>query len=149
MINPCTSPDDPGWLALRLQLWPHHDAATLQAEMAVFCREPQRYAQFIARSDQGQALGFVEVSLRRDHVNGTTSSPVGFLEGIYVVPGARRQGLARALVDQAMRWARQQGCRELASDAPIDNAASHAMHRALGFEQTQKVVFFRRSLDGG
>ena len=144
----CGSPEHPGWLDLRRQLWPHHDAATLQAEMVAYCREPQRYAQFIATSDQGDALGFVEVPLRRDYVNGTTHSPVGFLEGIYVVPGARRQGLARALVGQAMRWARQQGCRELASDALIDNAASHAMHRALGFEQTQKVVFFRRSLDG-
>jgi len=28
-----------------------------------------------------------------------------------------------------------------------DNAASHAMHRALGFEETGRVVYFRQSLE--
>jgi aminoglycoside 6'-N-acetyltransferase I len=35
----------------------------------------------------------------------------------------------------------------LASDALLDNGASHAMHRALGFEETERVVFFRKPLE--
>jgi len=44
------------------------------------------------------------------------------------------------------QWARERGCSELASDALLDNAASRAMHRALGFEETERAVFFRKSL---
>lgn len=38
------------------------------------------------------------------------------------------------------------GCGELASDAPLENAASHAMHHALGFVETERVVFFKKAL---
>lgn len=100
----------------------------------------------IARDTGGSAAGFAEASIRRDHVNGCDTSPVGFLEGIYVRPEKRRQGLARQLVTAVAEWARAMGCTEFASDAQIDNIASHAMHRSLGFEETQRVVFFRQKL---
>jgi len=80
------------------------------------------------------------------HVNGAQSSPVGFLEGLYVVPHARRNGVARALVAEIARWARDCGCSEMASDAALANAASHAVHRALGFAETERVVFFRKAI---
>jgi aminoglycoside 6'-N-acetyltransferase I len=56
----------------------------------------------------------------------------------------RRAGIAGCLVAAVERWARQRGCREFASDALIANEASHAVHRALGFEETERVVFFRK-----
>ena len=98
MAIPCKSVDQPGWLELREQLWPHHPSAEHLAEMASFLASPERFAQFIEYDPSGNALGFVEVALRSGYVNGTNSSPVGFLEGIYVVPQARRQGIARILV---------------------------------------------------
>jgi aminoglycoside 6'-N-acetyltransferase I len=36
--------------------------------------------------------------------------------------------------------------RELASDALLDNNGSHAMHEALGFTETERVVYFRKAL---
>jgi GNAT superfamily N-acetyltransferase len=59
----------------------------------------------------------VEAAARTDHVNGTNTSPVGYLEGIYVVPSARRHGLARQLYQRVEAWARDQGFREMGSDA--------------------------------
>jgi aminoglycoside 6'-N-acetyltransferase I len=35
----------------------------------------------------------------------------------------------------------------MASDAFLDNSASHQMHGALGFSETERVVYFRKSLD--
>ena len=113
--------------------------------MTTFLADPARYAQFVAY-ESGRAVGLAEVALRADYVNGTESSPVAFLEGLYVEPARRRSGIARALVREGARWARQRGCTEFASDALLDNAASHAVHRALGFEETERVVFFRRRL---
>ena len=113
--------------------------------MAAFLAQPQRYVQFVAY-DAGKAVGLAEAAVRTDYVNGTETSPVAFLEGLYVVPDARGKGIGRSLVEAVARWGKERGCTELASDAALENAASHAMHRALGFEETERVVFFRRRL---
>ena len=105
-----------------------------------------RFADFVAYSSSGEPIGVAEAALRTDYVNGTSSTPVAFLEGIYVLPDARRQGVAAALMQEVERWARESGCRELASDASLENQASHAVHRALGFEETERVLFFRKPL---
>ncbi len=142
-IKPCTSPEQAGWLQLRMALWPA-ERAEHQQEMQDLCAQPGRYAQFVAYSSLGEPQGLVEVALRSDYVNGTESSPVGFLEGLYVAPSFRRQGIAAMLVRTAEQWVKEQGCTEMASDALLDNTASHAMHQALGFEETERVVYFRK-----
>ncbi|HEX6363368.1 MAG TPA: aminoglycoside 6'-N-acetyltransferase [Albitalea sp.] len=145
-IERCVSADQPGWLDLRQALWPHGSAEEHRAEMAAFLDDPQRYVQLVAYATPREPIGLAEASVRRDYVNGVESSPVAFLEGLFVVPHARRHGVAATLVSAVRQWARDQGCRELASDALLDNAVSHAVHRALGFEETERVVFFRCAL---
>jgi len=145
LIERCTAADAKGWLMLRLALWQAPREEHL-AEMALMAANPQRFAAFVASADNEETLGLAEAAIRTDYVNGAQSSPVGFLEGLYVVPHARRKGVARALVAEVSRWARASGCSELASDAALANAASHAVHRALGFEETERVVFFRKQL---
>jgi aminoglycoside 6'-N-acetyltransferase I len=114
--------------------------------MSSFCAQRERFAQFVAYAGLHQAVGFIEVAVRTDHVNETESSLVAFLEGIYVVPETRRMGTARALVAIAERWAIKRGYREFAWDAALENETSHAMDRALGFHETERVVFFRKLL---
>jgi aminoglycoside 6'-N-acetyltransferase I len=79
-------------------------------------------------------------------VNGCDTSPVAFLEGIYVRPNWRRRGIARRLCEAVEDWAGAMGCLELASDALLENNASHQMHTELGFEETERVVFYRKPL---
>ena len=146
MIERCATSGHRGWLELRRELWPDCADGEHLAEMAAFCREPERFAQFVAYDESGRPAGFAEAAIRRDYVNGTNASPVAFLEAIYVVPGARRRGVGRALVEHVERWARESGCNELASDALLDNRVSHAVHQALGFAETERVVFFRKDL---
>lgn len=144
-VGRCTPADEADWLDLRHALWPHHDLAAHAADVAAQRGDPGLVA-FIARSAQGEAVGLAEAALRRDYVNGCKTSPVAFLEGIYVRPDWRGQGVARQLVAAVEAWGRAAGCSELASDALVDNTVSHAMHRALGFAETQRVVFFRKLL---
>jgi aminoglycoside 6'-N-acetyltransferase I len=94
------------------------------------------------------AVGLAEASARIDYVNGTSTSPVVFLEGLYVLPAYRRRGVARALVGDVHRWARSRGLTELASDSPLDNTVAHAVHRALGFAETERVVYFSMPVSG-
>lgn len=131
------------WHALRCALWPDADAAELRSEM----RDALARGLFVRLAFAGdRAIGLVEAALRVDYVNGTETSPVAFVEGLYVDPAFRRRGVARALVAEVERWARAAGCRELASDSLIDNVAAHSVHRELGFEETERVVYFRRVL---
>jgi aminoglycoside 6'-N-acetyltransferase I len=103
IIEECTSVEQEGWLRLREQLWPHCPRNQHLSEMSLFCAQPERFAQFVTYAASDQAVGFIEVAVRTDYVNGTDSSPVAFLEGIYVVPEARRTGTARALIAAAER----------------------------------------------
>ena len=100
----------------------------------------------VACTDAGDAVGFAEARLRTDYVNGCETSPVLFLEGIYVEPSWRTQGIARLLCEHLASWGATRGCTEFASDALLDNRLSHAVHSALGFTETERVVYFRRPL---
>ena len=135
---------DGAWLALRSALWPDVSEAEQLSGMADTLARGH-YVR-LAVTACGSAVGLVEASKRVDYVNGTSSSPVAFLEGLYVVPTSRRQGVARVLVESVVQWALAEGCSELASDSLLDNSAAHAAHRALGFEETERVVYFRRGL---
>jgi len=132
--------------ALRLALWPDEPLEVRRAEAeANLARTDDGLATFVA-GDRGEVVAFAEASLRRDYVNGCGTSPVAFLEGIYVHPQNRRRGVARALCAAVETWARERGCSELGSDALLDNAASHRFHGAAGFEETERVVYFRKEL---
>lgn len=134
-----------GWAALRHALWDELTAAEHRAEASEQLDELERLLNLVALSD-GKVVGFAEAALRHDYVNGCDTSPVVFLEGIYVAEAARGQGLARRLCDAVAAWGRAQGCSEFASDALADDADSHAFHRAAGFAETERVVYFRREL---
>lgn len=139
--------DQDDWLALRRALWPDTPPDSHRRQIADQLAAPGRCAAFTARDAAGRALGLAEVSLRSDHVNGTHTSPVAFLEGLYVLPARRRRGVARALTQAVIDWARTRQCRELASDTTLTNRASRAVHRRLGFGETERVVFFVQPLD--
>jgi aminoglycoside 6'-N-acetyltransferase I len=135
------------WAALRAELWPEADAAEHRAEIeAALAAGLDRAFACVALTGEGACIGFAEAALRSDYVNGCATSPVVFLEGIFVAGPYRRSGVARMLCRAVEAWGRGHGCSEFASDAAIDNAASHALHRALGFAETERVVFFRKPL---
>ena len=144
-IEPTTLSTLPAWRKMRQALWPEMTEEENGNETQALMDKADTFIR-IASSAEDRPAGFVEVTLRVDYVNGCVTSPVAFLEGIYVEPWARRQGVARALVDAVEAWAREKGCSELASDALLENAESHRMHAGLGFEETERVVYFRKEL---
>lgn len=148
-VRPATAADLADWAALRAALWPDDDGAPANdhaQEMRDMLSRPEREICLLAFDESGRACGFAEASLRRDYVNGTGTSPVGFLEGWYVAPHSRGRGLGRALIEGIEAWTRAHGCEELASDSLLDNDQAHRAHAACGFEETERVVYFRKSL---
>ena len=146
-IEPVSKPHRDSWLALRIALWPDEDTTVLAEDVDRMIATPDADRPAWLAIDESGVIGFAEAALRRDYVNGCETSPVAFLEGIYVAPQARRQGIGRTLDRTVRDWAMLRGCREYASDALIDNRESYAFHAALGFEETERVVYFRRRLD--
>jgi len=145
-IEPCTRDTLGEWIALRAALWPDTTEEEHRQEASDMLQRFGRAAAFLARTSEGGPVGFAEVALREDYVNGCTTSPVAFLEGIYVDPDHRRTGVARLLSRAVEDWANSLGVSELASDAELHNTISHRMHAALGFEETERIVYFRKTL---
>jgi aminoglycoside 6'-N-acetyltransferase I len=143
-IAPASADDADEWAGMRAALWPGMSVEGHRSELAeVYFRNPNRVA-FLARGDDGDSVGFAEVSLRHDFVNGCATSPVLFLEGIFVRPDFRGKGVAKALCEVAADWGRAAGCTEFASDAYLDDVRSQVFHRAVGFTETERVVYFRK-----
>ena len=67
------------------------------------------------------------------------------LYDLYVVEAARRQGIARALMNAASEWAKAQGADRLDLETARDNAPGQALYRDLGYELDE--VFLKFSLD--
>ncbi|MGE8279640.1 MAG: aminoglycoside 6'-N-acetyltransferase [Stenotrophomonas sp.] len=142
-IRRALASDWPAWAQLRRALWADCDTDLAELQQLL---EGDGGTVLLAFA-QGQPVGLAEASLRHDYVNGTSSSPVGFLEGWYVIESLRGKGIGRALVAEVARCVRAQGCSELASDTALDNAQAQAAHKASGFVETERVVYYRMDLD--
>jgi aminoglycoside 6'-N-acetyltransferase I len=134
------------WIRMRVALWPDDLEEHRAAADRFFAGHRHEPAEvLLAVDDDGRPLGFVELSIR-NIVDSCSTDRVAYLEGWYVDPAVRRRGVGAALIAGAERWAVGQGCKEFGSDSLIGNEASHLAHRALGFEETGRVVNFRKDL---
>ncbi|MDX1646319.1 MAG: aminoglycoside 6'-N-acetyltransferase [Longimicrobiales bacterium] len=139
-------PDDAMiWARLRTALWPEWPDDHPAEVASYFADPPDDASCFLVEDAGGEVMGFAEVGLR-PFAEGCTTSPVAYLEGIYIEPGTRRAGAARALVLACEAWARSRGLTELASDRGLDNDESAAFHEAVGFDEVSRVVCYRKEL---
>lgn len=129
------------------RLWPHDALPELERELFLL-EESHRGVIFLARQRENW-IGYAQCQLRFDYVEGTGTSPVGYLEGIYVEPAYRRQGVARSLLEACEAWAQTQGCTEFASDTEVSNSESRKFHKNTGFEEAAEIVHFRKKLGNG
>lgn len=128
---------------LSLLLWPDHEQEEMEQEFRELIPQVDA-AVFLAC--EGEAVGFAQCQLRRDYVEGTESTPVGYLEGIFVVEGCRNRGYARALLLACQDWARAMGCKEFASDCELTNRESLAFHLRMGFLEANRIICFTKKI---
>lgn len=128
---------------LAIQMWEENTVDGLSEEFAGILEDGG--VVFLAGAT-GEVVGFAQCQLRHDYVEGTDTSPVGYLEGIFVNEAYRKQGLARQLLAACEAWAAEQGCTEFASDCELTNTVSQEFHKKLGFKEANRVVCFVKSL---
>lgn len=116
----------------------------MQAEYEKIIANPNA-AFFLAYAEE-TPIGFAQCQLRHDYVEGTESSPVGYLEEIYVADEYRKQGVARELLSACESWAKSMGCKEFASDCELNNTQSLRFHLNVGFEEVNRIICFTKKL---
>ena len=134
--------DIPVLAGLAVKLWPHHTVEEMETDLA----ELYPKAAFFLAWEGEAPVGFAQCQLRHDYVEGTESSPVGYLEGIYVEEGYRHMGVAKALLTACEGWARDMGCREFASDCELENTDSLRFHLNVGFAEAGRIICFVKKL---
>jgi len=144
MLKQATRSDVVDAASLALLLWPSHTLEELKEEMEQLI-DSTGSAIFLVYAGE-EAIGFAQCQLRLDYVEGTDTSPVGYLEGLYVKENYRKQGHAKLLIAYAEQWAKNKGCQEFASDCELDNEESLAMHLRLGFTEANRIICFTKKL---
>lgn len=132
------------WLRLREAVYTGIDREFHLREMEIYYGDESK-ACLLASDRTGKVGGMVELSLR-NVVDGCLSSPVGYVEGIYVAPAYRGAGVARRLMGEAETWFRSHHCREIATDAELDDQAAQRFHQHFGFRETYRIVEYRKEL---
>ena len=132
------------WLRMAHALFPGTTDEDHAGEMIALLKRDDA-AVFIAERPDGTVCGYVEAG-SRSVADGCSTSPVGYIEAWYVDPDVRREGYGRALLAAAEAWAVEQGYREMASDALLDNDISHEAHRRSGYEEVDRVITYRKTL---
>jgi aminoglycoside 6'-N-acetyltransferase I len=165
--RPYAHSDRPEWLRMRQALWPNPDPDAQLADMDEWLATPGTtvivvprvgggggvgadagncgYAGTSGGAGAGRLAGFAEIGTR-SVAESCSTSPVAFLEGWYVYPDLRRQGVGTALVRAAEAWARSQGFEEFASDTQLANTDSQRAHAAVGFIEVERLVAYRKVL---
>ncbi|QNN45897.1 GNAT family N-acetyltransferase [Thermomonas brevis] len=97
-------------------------------------RERLRFGEstvLVAKRD-GAAVGFVQLYPMFSSVR---TAKTWILNDLYVDAGARRQGVARSLLDAAAAFAREDGAAGISLETTQDNDAARALYRAAGWQE--------------
>jgi aminoglycoside 6'-N-acetyltransferase I len=135
----------PPWVEMGVSLWPDHSFEEMR-ETCVSILDSQKETGFLCRL-YGEYVGFINVSIRADYVEGSSSSPVGYVEGIYVQASHRKRGIAKRLLQRAESWARSKGCTQMGSDIELGNTASYAFHKKAGFQEANRIICLIKDID--
>ena len=137
--------DKKQWLQMRMALWPDISEEIHEKEISAMLVD-NHFAIFVAQNTDGKLLGFVEISLREDILEGCIRKQIGYIEGWYVEPEKRGSGIGRLLVENAEKWVLDQDIEDMASDTEIDNFESQKAHIALGYREADRLILYRKKL---
>lgn len=143
MIKKCQIDDCYTLAKLAIQLWNNHTLSDLENE---FKNLITNNTAFFMDYEDNIPIAFAQISLRNDYVEGTNSSPVAYVEGIFVDNRYINKGIAKDLINKCEIWARENGCKQIASDCEIANDTSYNFHLSCGFEEVNRIICFKKEL---
>ena len=144
LIKTATEKDIRILAELAIQMWDSASLSELEKDFLNIVNS--RNSVCFIRYSEDTPTGFAQCSLRKDYVEGTSTSPVGYLEGVYIIDEYRNKGYARELVSACEKWAKDMGCSEFASDCELTNENSLRFHLSVGFDEVNRIICFRKDI---
>lgn len=144
MVRKATNNDSHVLAEMTVLMWNSHTVDELETEFMETLND--KNSTFFIKYINNIPVGFSQCGLRTDYVEGTESSPVGYLEGIFVKEEYRNKGCAKELLCACEMWAKEIGCSEFASDCELDNIGSFNFHMAMGFDEANRIIYFKKRL---
>lgn len=147
-IIPADNSNLKDWIDLTLKLFPDETSEEVHETYQKYLSDDsamQKEIGFLTQINR-RIIAFMNISIRNDYVNGTDTSPVVYIEAIYVLEKYRGQGIARKLISRAEEFARERGITQIASDCLIENAASESFHKSCGFQEAERVICFVKDI---
>lgn len=141
-IKTITAADKVEWLRMRKDLWPKDPPEQLKTEMDWILHTPGIVLG--AENQNGKLVGFAEVAIRHEYVEGSTGSPTGYIEGLEVDECCRQKGIGRQLLLAAEDWCKNQGLAEIGSDTDLKNVRSLRAHQSAGYQVTPALHFIKK-----
>ena len=144
MIREATQADALALAELAIKMWPGNTVSELQSEFLDLISSDNSvcFIKYVGNKE----VGFVQCQLRNDYVEGTDTSPVGYLEGIFIREQYRKKGYAGDLLTKCEKWVKQKGCSEFASDCELNNNVSLAFHMNTGFKEANRIICFTKRI---
>lgn len=93
--------------------------------------DPEQGALFIARNDQGEAVGFAAMGWKWSSLR---AARIGVMEDLFVAPDARGKGFAEALIEACAEGCRERGMPALEWVTATDNRRAQAVYDRIGGE---------------
>jgi aminoglycoside 6'-N-acetyltransferase I len=127
------------WFPLRATLGEGSEEASSRFEIRQVTASEDCGVVLVAVRENGTSCGFASVSIRPDPVAKESAAGVASLDGWYVDPDYRRQGIGRRLLESAERWVAARGITELVANASLDKNDAIRTQRSLGFAESGDV----------
>lgn len=131
----------PKWKEMREEIYRSLDDEYHNKEMEKIFVSNDWFCYFLT-DEKNQIAGLIELSLR-NIVDGCLSSPVAYLEGLYLKKKYRGKGLGKGAIKIILKWCKEKGLSELATDTELTNLRAQNLYKTVGFQEIDRVVEFR------
>jgi aminoglycoside 6'-N-acetyltransferase I len=127
-----------------IDLWPENNVEELRKEFSALIHSSKDKVLLYIINEKPAA--FIHISIRSDYVEGSNTSPTGYVEGIYVSPHLRRTGISKVLLQEGEAWLKSKGCTQIGSDIEQQNETSYLFHTQVGFKEANRLIAFIKDI---
>ena len=117
------------------------DDTRMEGIARMLIAEPHAGVQFIARGDDGEALGFATVYLTWETLD---AGRLAVMNDLFVSPAARGRGLGAALIEECRRFAAERGAGKLGWQTAPGNETAQRLYESVGATREEWIDYHLR-----
>ena len=125
---------------LALALWPNNEKDLIKSDL-VYIIGHLNNRVLLAKSDE-EYIGFIHMSIRSGFVEGADTTPVGYIEGVYVKPDYRRKGVAKELYHAGLEWLKSEKCSQIGADIGINDNMCPDFYIGMGYKEANRIICY-------